>query len=417
MKKPSLALLAAVTALAFSALHMIVPALPILTTTFDDGPARVQLVVTLYLVGIAAGQLLYGPISDRFGRRPVLIAGLALFLAGTLLCGLAWSLPTLVVGRVLEALGACAGIVLGRAIIRDVYDREAAARGLAIVMMTMTLAPAVSPALGAYLAEWVDWRAIFAVLAVLGAIVLGLTIARLPETNPAPAPLDPVGMVRAYATLLRSPEYFGFALCGACSSASWFTFCASAPYVLAELLHEPPSTYGLMILLPMLTYMLGNGIAARVAQRLGSPRLVLCGRGLAATAAVLMVAGWWFGGLSVWTLFAPIALTAIGDGLSQPAATAAALSAFPRLAGTASGLMGFLQMAVAACGTIAVAALPHDSAIGLIGVVGGFVALAFIFGVFGVARVGGGIYFLRARPACTVENIGSNLREAREDSA
>ena len=123
--KPSLALLAAVTALAFSALHMVVPALPILTAAFDDTPSRVQLVVTLFLAGIAAGQLFYGPISDRFGRRPVLIAGLVLFLAGTLLCGAAWSLPVLIVGRVLQALGACAGIVLGP---RD-HPRRLRARG------------------------------------------------------------------------------------------------------------------------------------------------------------------------------------------------------------------------------------------------------------------------------------------------
>jgi DHA1 family bicyclomycin/chloramphenicol resistance-like MFS transporter len=217
-KKPSLALLAAVTALAFSALHMVVPALPILTAAFGDSPSRVQLVVTLFLAGIAAGQLVYGPLSDRFGRRPVLIAGLVVFLAGTLVCAAAWSLPALITGRVLQAVGACAGIVLGRAIIRDVYEREAAARGLAIVMMAMTLVPGVSPAVGAYLAEWIDWRAIFAVLGVLGAVVLGLVVIRLGETNPASARLDLAGMARSYATLARSPEYVAFALCGACST-------------------------------------------------------------------------------------------------------------------------------------------------------------------------------------------------------
>ena len=158
---PSLALLSAITALAFCALHMVVPTLPVLVQVFGDSPAHVQLVLSLYLGGIAAGQLIYGPVSDRFGRRPVLIAGLGLFLAGTVLCAGAWSLAALIVGRLLQALGACAGIVLSRAIIRDVYDREMAARGLALVMMAMTLAPAISPALGAYLAEWFDWRAIF----------------------------------------------------------------------------------------------------------------------------------------------------------------------------------------------------------------------------------------------------------------
>ncbi|HEX2151570.1 MAG TPA: MFS transporter, partial [Stellaceae bacterium] len=323
--------------------------------------------------------------------RPVLIAGLVLFLAGTLLCGVAWSLPALIVGRVFQALGACAGIVLGRAIIRDVYDREAAARGLAIVMMAMTLVPGVSPAIGAYLAEWIDWRAIFMVLGVLGAVVLALVVARLPETNPAPARLDLVGMARSYVTLARSPDYVAFALCGACSSASWFTFCASAPYVLSDLLHEPASTYGIMILLPMATYMLGNGLAARLAHRIGSLRLVLCGRALAFAAALGMAAWWWFGELSVWMLFVPMTFTSIGDGLSQPAAMASALSTYPRLAGTASGLMGFSQMAVAALGTITVAALPHDSALGLIAVVGGFIVVAFGFGIVGVMRTAGGL--------------------------
>ena len=227
----------------------------------------------------------------------------------------------------MQALGACAGIVLGRAIIRDVYEREAAARGLAIVMMTMTLAPAISPAFGAYLAEWIDWRAIF-----VGARRARRGGARrwsrpgLAETNLHPARLDLAGMARAYATLLRSPEFVAFAVCGACTSASWFTFFASAPHVLSDALHQPPSTYGLMILMPMATYMLGNGIAARFAQRIGSLRLVLAGRALAFAAALGMAAWWWFGGLSVWMLFVPIAFAEIGDGMSQPAAMASALS-------------------------------------------------------------------------------------------
>src|SRR5438045_332507 len=122
MKPPSLALLSAVTALAFCALHMVVPALPLLVVVFDDSAAHVQLVLSLYLGGIAVGQLFYGAASDRFGRRPVLLLGLAMFLLGTALCGLAWSLPALIAGRVLQALGACAGVVLSRAIIRDVYE-------------------------------------------------------------------------------------------------------------------------------------------------------------------------------------------------------------------------------------------------------------------------------------------------------
>jgi len=383
---PSLTLLAAVTALGFCALHMVVPALPLLATAFDESPAQVQLVLTLYLAGIAGGQLVYGPLSDRFGRRPVLIAGLVLFLAGTLLCGLAWSLAALIFGRVLQACGACAGIVLGRAIIRDVYEREAAARGLAIVMMAMSLAPGISPAIGAYLAEWVDWRAIFAVLGILGAIVLALTVARLGETNLHPARLHLVGMAATCIALLRSPQFLGFALCSACTSASWFTFIASAPHVLSEALGEPPSTYGLMILMPMATYILGNAAAARFALRLGSLRLLILGRTIALTGAVAMALWYLYAGLSAWAVFLPIALAEIGDGLNQPAALAAGLSIQPRLAGTASGLMGFLQMTVAAIGTFVVALLPYPIAVSMIVVVGGFIALALGFGLFALRR-------------------------------
>jgi MFS transporter, DHA1 family, multidrug resistance protein len=395
---PSLALLAAITALAFCGLHMVVPALPLLVAVFSDTPAHVQLVVSLYLAGIAAGQLVYGPVSDRFGRRPVLLVGLAAFLVGTALCGAAWSLPALIAGRVLQALGACAGVVLSRAVIRDVYEREAAARGLALVMMAMTLAPAISPVFGAYLAEWFGWRAIFVVLGGLGSLVLVATVMWLGETNRRRVQLDLAGMAGANFVLLRSPAFVGFAVCGACTSASWFTFIAGAPHILAEALQRPPSTYGLMILLPMATYMLGNAAAARFAPRFGSLRLLLAGRALAFAAALAMAL--WAGSapLSIWVLFVPIAIAEIGDGLSGPAVMAAALSIRPRLAGTAAGLMGFLQMAAAALGSFVVALLPHRNALGLIVLYGGFVALGLAAAVFAVRRT-------QPPPAATVEEL------------
>jgi MFS transporter, DHA1 family, multidrug resistance protein len=411
LRSPSLALLSAVTALAFCSLHMVVPALPLLVSVFADSAAHVQLVLSLYLAGIAAGQLIYGPMSDRFGRRPVLLIGLAAFLVGTLFCGLAWSLNALIVGRVLQALGACAGIVLGRAIIRDVYEREAAARGLALVMMVMTLAPAISPAIGAYLLQWFDWRAIFLLLGVLGGAVFIATVVRLGETNRQKTPLDLAGMAIGHAELLHSPAFLGFALCSAATSASWFTFIASAPHILSDALDQPPSTYGMMILLPMATYMLGNAIAARFAIRLGSLWLLLAGRIVALTAAVVLLL--WAGSahFGVWALFVPIALAEIGDGMSQPAAMAAGLSVAPRLAGTAAGLMGFLSMAMASVGSFVVALLPYDNALGFIAVFGGFVAAGFGLAIFAVSRGAGEPQpATAAAPAAAVER---NLREER----
>ena len=397
---PPLALIAMATGIGFCALHMIVPALPLLARAFDSSPAQVQLVLTLYFLGIAGGQLIYGPVSDRFGRRPVLIAGLALFLAGTLLCGLAPSLPVLITGRIAQATGACAGVVLGRAIIRDVYGRDAAARGIALVMMAMTLGSAVSPAIGAWVAEWLGWRAIFVLLAAAGAIVLGWTVMRLAETHREPIPLNPTQIGRNYGLLLRSRAFMCFALCTAFTSASWFTFIASTPYVLSDLLHEPPTTYGVMILLPMGGYIVGNAAAVRLSRRAGASAMIVGGVALSLGSGMLMAAWCTYPGLSASSLFVPLTVSAVGNGLSQPAALAAGLSVYPRVAGTASGFLGFLQMAVSSVGTMTVGVLPHGGPYAMIAVVVATQALALVLGAVAVRfPVNAGLAAATALPA------------------
>ena len=180
--------------------------------------------------------------------------------------------------------------------------------------------------------------------------------------------------------LLLSPAFLGFACATAFTSASWFTFLASAPYILSEVLHEPPSTYGLMILLPMLGYIVGNAGVARLSASLGITRLCVFGLALSlASGAMLTV--WCFVDLTPWALFVPMAISSIGNGLSQPPAIAAGLSVYPRVAGAASGLMGFLQMMVAALGTFLIGQLPQSTPLSMVAVVGGCLALALAFGV------------------------------------
>ena len=377
-----LLILAVLSAIAPAALHMPVPSLPLLARVFDKGAAETELVLTLFLAGIAAGQLVYGPLSDRFGRRPVLLSGLFLFLLGSAASGFAPSLPVLLWGRVLEALGGCAGLVIGRAIIRDLYDKERAMRAIAVVTMAMTLAPSVSPAIGAYLALWVSWRADFALLAAIGAAALFLTAGRLAETNVERAPVNLVEMARSFVRLLRSRAFLGLAFASGFTSASWYTFTASAPYLLSEVLHQPISTYGLMIFIPMGGYIVGNAIAARSALFVGSSALFFAGLALSLAAGALL-ALWSLGiGLSPWSMFVPMTVSSIGNGLSQPPAIASGLSVYPRLAGAASGVIGFLQMAISALGTLLIGHLSQKTALPMIVVVSFFMLFAFLFGLF-----------------------------------
>jgi DHA1 family bicyclomycin/chloramphenicol resistance-like MFS transporter len=256
-----------------------------------------------------------------------------------------------------------------------------------MITMAMSLAPSLSPAIGAYLAQWVGWRADFALLGGLGAIVLALTIAKLEETHPRSVSVDLAGMAGSFALLLRSPAFFGFAFATAFTSASWFTFLASAPYLLSEVLHEPPSTYGLMILLPMVGYILGNAAVARLAVHLGSIRLFFFGLALSLASGVILGV-WCFFGLTPWALFAPMAISSIGNGLSQPPGIAAGLSVYPRIAGAASGLLGFLQMIIAALGTFLIGQLPQNNALPMVSVVGAALAFALIFGLLALCRPG-----------------------------
>ena len=263
-------------------------------------------------------------------------------------------------------------MVLCRAIVRDVYDRERSASALATIMMVMSLAPSLSPAIGAYLSQWVGWRADFVLLGTVGVTVLLLTATYLEETH-TPAFVNVIGMIRSFVLLLRSAAFLSVVFATAFTSASWFTFLAAAPYLLAERLHAPPSTYGLMILLPMAGYILGNAGVVRLSALLGSPRLFILGLALSLASGV-MLALWCVADLTPWALFVPMAISS--NGMSQPSGLAAGLSVYPRITGAASGLMGFAQMAIAALGTLLLGLLPRGSLLAMVAVVGTCLALA-----------------------------------------
>jgi MFS transporter, DHA1 family, multidrug resistance protein len=314
--------------------------------------ARVQLTLTAYMLALAVATLAYGPLSDRYGRRPVLLAGLGIYTLAGLLCALATSLEALIAFRILQAVGGCAGLVLARTIIRDCFAQDRAAGVIAGVTMVMAVVPALSPALGGFLDVWLGWRAGFVLLTVAGTLVLLATLRWLNETNVyrAHAAGGMGGGTAGFATLLRSRVFVGYGLLTVCTLASWYTFIASAPYLMVVVLERPPSEYGMWFIAVAGGWITGNFLTSRLAPRLGAERLVRTGGGVAVLAPTILPVVLLLDLLAPATLILPVVVMGVSHGLSQPSATAVALGADPRLAGRASGLLGFVQMATgAAC--------------------------------------------------------------------
>jgi DHA1 family bicyclomycin/chloramphenicol resistance-like MFS transporter len=368
-------------------MSMYAPAMPALATALDTTPAMVQLTLTVYLGAFAVAQLIYGPLSDRFGRKPVLIAGMVIFVGGSIEAALANSIETLLLARFVQAVGACAGPAIARAIVRDLYSGPRAAKVLALVGMALTLAPAVGPAIGGHLQGWFGWRSIFIALGVfgVGVLVAGLAMA---ETNHRrdPTALDPRRMVANYATLLRDPTYLGYVAVVACTLGGLLAYVAASPFVLMTIVGLSPEVFGWTSMLTTVGYFVGSIAANRLAGRLGLRRLALAGMTVVLVAGLILLGNVLAGWVSVIAIVAPMMLWTCGLGLAYPSAMAGALQPFPHMAGAASAMMGFLQMGAGALGSLAVARLNDGTALSAGLVPAALAAIGFVAFIAGVGR-------------------------------
>ena len=354
-RRPSIAVLVAMSALGPLALNIFMPSMPGLAQQFEVEYGTVQLTLTLYLIGLSLAQLVYGPLSDRHGRRPVLLWGLILFLAGSLICTFAPSIEVLMVGRMLQAIGGCAGLVLGRAMVRDLFDRDRSAAMIGYVTMAMTLAPMLAPALGGYLDIWLGWRSSFAFCSIAGAGVMLWVALVLPETLAARGGGEGfAGLLRGYRDLLRSPAFCGYALQTAFTSGVFFAFIAGAPFVVVTVLGLPPSSYGLWFVVVSAGYLAGNFLTGRFSVRFGVDRMIAAGATIALLGIAAQAVIGWLGLLSLPAIFLPMAIVALSNGLTLPNGTAGAVSVNPRAAGAAAGLSGALQMLIGAAAAVLV---------------------------------------------------------------
>ena len=341
--------LIAVTALGPLTMQIFVPALPFIQGDFAVSAGTAQLALSASMVSIALSTLAYGPLSDRFGRRPVLIVGLIVFLLGSLLCTLAPNIELLILGRIVQAAGGTAGMVLARAMVRDVYAQERVASVLATITIAMVVAPMFAPAIGGVLTDLFGWRSNFLFTGVVGLGVIALIIMRLAETHTRPPHHPGVsGMIEGFGLLLRSPIFCAYAFAGSFGLAGFFSFIAAAPYLMVNTLGRPAAEYGVLFIAISLSFMAGNAVTARHSTRLGIDRMIVMGLGTSLCGAALMAVLALAGVFAPWSLFGPTAIIAFGNGLAMANLQAGALGVYPQSAGTASGLSGFLQMSVAA---------------------------------------------------------------------
>lgn len=351
--KPTLAVLVAISALQPLALNMMAPAAPNLSRHFGASYATIQLTLTLFLVAVALTQLVSGPLSDRFGRRPCVNAGIALFVFGSLLGAIAPSIEWLLLARVLQGAGSGSVFALSRAIIRDTASRDQAASQIATVTMVMVVAPMVAPWLGGQIETRFGWRMVLWFMTLIGAVVLLLTTARLPETAPNTGLRTPLlGVFRAFPELVTNRVFVLNVIAVSTSSSAFFAFIAAAPYIVVETMGRGSDVYGSYFILNALGYMLGNFAMARLVVRLGAPRMVHLGLVISTIAITIAVPLALRQDWSPLMLFLPLALNAIGNGMTIPGSTAEALSARPELAGSAAGLMGAIQLGLSALMTV-----------------------------------------------------------------
>ncbi|BBK33748.1 DHA1 family bicyclomycin/chloramphenicol resistance-like MFS transporter [Stella humosa] len=373
-----LAVLGGLAALAALSTNIILPSFPGIAATLGVATPRLGVTLSAFFFVFALGQLVVGPLSDRMGRRNVVLGGMVVFLAGSLLCAVADDLGTLVAGRVVQALGVCTASVLSRAIARDLFEGEALARVLSLTMVAMAAAPGFSPLLGSALDQWLGWRAAF-VLVGLAGIVAGLLYAtQVGETHP-PARRRPIAVpaiLRGYFGLAGDRRFVLPALAVGLVSGGLYGMFAASPAILMQGYGLTATQLGLFFAASVFM-VFGAGLAApRVARRLGLCRAAALGVAIALLGGSLLAALGAAGPVAMPAYVLAIAIFLFGMGLANPLSTAMALQPFGSQAGLASALLGFLQMAGAGLGATLATGLAADPLIGLGIVLAGFTAIA-----------------------------------------
>lgn len=326
-------------------LDMHLPALPAMADDFLASDSQLQLTLTLYALGSAISLLISGPLTDRFGRRPVLLSGLCVYAVATVACAMADSIGVLIVARLFQALGGCCTTVIGRVIVRDYFARDEQARLLGLISMAMAISPMAAPVLGSLMLPFIHWRGLFIVLAVIGVALCLVVFRRLPETRPPEvAAAPPSNLLRLYGQLLRDRYFLRYSLAIGCVYSTYFPFISESSALLQRGFHLSATAYALVFAATISGYMLGANLFRRRVLRVEADQLISAAIGLNVLGCV-MLAGATVALPQAWlAIVLPMVVIMVSVGMVIPACQLSVLQPYGAIAGTASGLFFFIQM-------------------------------------------------------------------------
>jgi MFS transporter, DHA1 family, multidrug resistance protein len=343
-------LLAFLTMIGPLSTDIFLPSMPTMVRVFATTPVAIQATLTVYFIGFALAQLIYGPISDRIGRRPVLLGGLAAYTVASFICVISPSVDTLVAARFLQAVAAAAPVILGRTIVRDIHSGVRAGQLLAVMASIMGVVPIIAPAFGGFLETHFGWQSSFWVMTASGIVAAAIVAFALPETIRAPRAetLSLSSILRSYAIVARNPVFRAYAAFVCCAYAGLILYVGVSSFIVQGRYGLSPVGYGLTFALGAAAFILGTYLGRVIAGGSTLHRAVGIGATFLAVGGALLPVGIAFGPGNVAEFVVPIAIFMTGIGIIIPQSLAAALTPFPERAGAASSLIGFLHMGTAA---------------------------------------------------------------------
>ena len=343
-------LLTMLTALGAITTDLYLPALPAIQEYFHTDVSTVQLTLSVYMVVFGLCQIFYGPLSDRFGRKPIILIGTLIYLFGSVVCVLSSEIEILITGRILQAIGGCAGVILARSMVRDIYGQKRSAKILSYMGTAMALAPALGPIIGGYLTIAYGWQASFVILVIFGGLCILGIIFILQETNQHidPYAIHPRQTLRNFKALLKDRHYTGYLLVLTFSYSGLFSFISGSAFVFIKILGLSADQFGYCFATAVVGYMIGTQVGGRIVGTVGVARIVRIGAIVCALAGSSMLILAMISANNVAAILGPMVLYMIGLGMTFPTALAGLIGPFPKMVGAASSLAGFVQNSFAA---------------------------------------------------------------------